>query len=120
MKPANSDIGGAARLRSWLYHIILAMSAGSFRVYQRSAASLPATRSLGGIFIGAPETLGDAASASWSCTDGKQEQAGDPERAAHPLVHMEETMDGAARRSRDSQPREPSKQRPENRRRTPT
>ena len=62
--------------------------------------------------IGALETLGDAASKPLVVRlDGNKVEEGRAilEQAAHPLVHMEETMDGAARRAAELAAQEPSK-----------
>jgi len=91
MKPANFlDIGGGASAEVMAKGLDIILG------------GVPACARVARGIIGALETLGDAASKPLVVRlDGNKVEEGRAilAEAAHPLVHMEETMDGAARRA---------------------
>ena len=114
MKPANFlDIGGGASAEVMAKGLDIILGDEQVRsVFVNVFGGITACDQVARGIIGALETLGDAASKPLVVRlDGNKVEEGRAilEQAAHPLVHMEETMDGAARRAAELAAQEPSK-----------
>ena len=104
VKPANFlDIGGGASAEVMAKGLDVILGDEQVRsVFVNVFGGITACDQVARGIVGALETLGDAASkplvVRW---DGNKVEEGRAilREAAHPLVHMEETMDGAARRA---------------------
>ncbi len=104
MKPANFlDIGGGASAEVMAKGLDIILGDEQVRsVFVNVFGGITACDQVARGIIGALETLGDAASKPLVVRlDGNKVEEGRAilAQAAHPLVHMEETMDGAARRA---------------------
>ena len=104
MKPANFlDIGGGASAEVMAKGLDIILGDEQVRsVFVNVFGGITACDQVARGIIGALETLGDAASKPLVVRlDGNKVEEGRAilAEAAHPLVHMEETMDGAARRA---------------------
>ena len=114
VKPANFlDIGGGASAEVMAKGLDIILGDEQVRsVFVNVFGGITACDQVARGIIGALETLGDAASKPLVVRlDGNKVEEGRAilEQAAHPLVHMEETMDGAARRAAELAAQEPSK-----------
>lgn len=103
-KPANFlDIGGGASAEVMAKGLDIILGDDQVRsVFVNVFGGITACDQVARGIIGALETLGDAASKPLVVRlDGNKVEEGRAilAQAAHPLVHMEETMDGAARRA---------------------
>lgn len=104
IKPANFlDIGGGASAEVMAKGLDVILGDEQVRsVFVNVFGGITACDQVARGIVGALETLGDAASKSLVVRlDGNKVEEGRAilREAAHPLVHMEETMDGAARRA---------------------
>ena len=104
VKPANFlDIGGGASAEVMAKGLDVILGDEQVRsVFVNVFGGLTACDQVARGIVGALETLGDAASKPLVVRlDGNKVEEGRAilREAAHPLVHMEETMDGAARRA---------------------
>ena len=104
VKPANFlDIGGGASAEVMAKGLDIILGDEQVRsVFVNVFGGITACDQVARGIIGALETLGDAASKPLVVRlDGNKVEEGRAilAEAAHPLVHMEETMDGAARRA---------------------
>lgn len=104
VKPANFlDIGGGASAEVMAKGLDVILGDEQVRsVFVNVFGGITACDQVARGIVGALETLGDAASKPLVVRlDGNKVEEGRAilREAAHPLVHMEETMDGAARRA---------------------
>ena len=104
IKPANFlDIGGGASAEVMAKGLDVILGDEQVRsVFVNVFGGITACDQVARGIVGALETLGDAASKPLVVRlDGNKVEEGRAilREAAHPLVHMEETMDGAARRA---------------------
>ena len=104
VKPANFlDIGGGASAEVMAKGLDVSLGDEQVRsVFVNVFGGITACDQVARGIVGALETLGDAASKPLVVRlDGNKVEEGRAilREAAHPLVHMEETMDGAARRA---------------------
>ena len=104
VKPANFlDIGGGASAEVMAKGLDVILGDDQVRsVFVNVFGGITACDQVARGIVGALETLGDAASKPLVVRlDGNKVEEGRAilREAAHPLVHMEETMDGAARRA---------------------
>ena len=104
VKPANFlDIGGGASAEVMAKGLDVILGDDQVRsVFVNVFGGITACDQVARGIVGALETLGDAASKPLVVRlDGNKVEEGCAilREAAHPLVHMEETMDGAARRA---------------------
>ena len=104
VKPANFlDIGGGASAEVMAKGLDVILGDEQVRsVFVNVFGGITACDQVAHGIVGALETLGDAASKPLVVRlDGNKVEEGRAilREAAHPLVHMEETMDGAARRA---------------------
>ena len=104
VKPANFlDIGGGAAAEVMAKGLDVILGDEQVRsVFVNVFGGITACDQVARGIVGALETLGDAASKPLVVRlDGNKVEEGRAilREAAHPLVHMEETMDGAARRA---------------------
>ena len=104
VKPANFlDIGGGASAEVMAKGLDVILGDEQVRsVFVNVFGGITACYQVARGIVGALETLGDAASKPLVVRlDGNKVEEGRAilREAAHPLVHMEETMDGAARRA---------------------
>ena len=104
VKPANFlDIGGGASAEVMAKGLDVILGDEQVRsVFVNVLGGITACDQVARGIVGALETLGDAASKPLVVRlDGNKVEEGRAilREAAHPLVHMEETMDGAARRA---------------------
>ena len=104
VKPANFlDIGGGASAKVMAKGLDVILGDEQVRsVFVNVFGGITACDQVARGIVGALETLGDAASKPLVVRlDGNKVEEGRAilREAAHPLVHMEETMDGAARRA---------------------
>ena len=104
VKPANFlDIGGGASAEVMAKGLDVILGDAQVRsVFVNVFGGITACDQVARGIVGALETLGDAASKPLVVRlDGNKVEEGRAilREAAHPLVHMEETMDGAARRA---------------------
>ena len=104
VKPANFlDIGGGASAEVMAKGLDIILGDEQVRsVFVNVFGGITACDQVARGIVGALETLGDAASKPLVVRlDGNKVEEGRAilAEAAHPLVHMEETMDGAARRA---------------------
>lgn len=104
VKPANFlDIGGGASAEVMAKGLDVILGDEQVRsVFVNVFGGITACDQVARGIVGALETLGDAASKPLVVRlDGNKVEEGHAilREAAHPLVHMEETMDGAARRA---------------------
>ena len=114
MRPANFlDIGGGASAEVMAKGLDIILGDEQVRsVFVNVFGGITACDQVARGIVGALETLGDAASKPLVVRlDGNKVEEGRAilEEAAHPLVHMEETMDGAARRAAELAAQAPSK-----------
>ncbi len=114
MRPANFlDLGGGSSAQVMATGLEVVASDPQVRaILVNVFGGITACDQVARGIIGALETLGDAASKPLVVRlDGNKVEEGRAilAEAAHPLVHMEETMDGAARRAAELAAQAPSK-----------